>query len=214
MKPSPLALLAATCSKIGTGVDAEAGSAAGQQNQKAIQVQIAPNQVVSINDLLNQPGILQQLAAASPGGFIQQLSGQNSGFFDLASPQKSGQVQIVSTGNSGFGAQLQMQPQMIATPVAGPGGTITYNLIPQYQSVVVVGQDGQEQTVMVPAGSLLQGQMKPQQTQQQVVQQQKTGGNSVSISNISQVGWILVCHQTCECDSISTLAPMFIHSSM
>ena len=54
--------------------------------------------------------------------------------------------------------------QVIATPVTGPGGTITYNLIqspmamPQFQTLTIIGADGQEQQVIAPASSLQLGQ--------------------------------------------------------
>jgi hypothetical protein len=49
---------------------------------------------------------------------------------------------------------MHAQTQVVATPVTGPGGGISYSLVPQqpqqYQAVTFRGADGQEQTAIVP----------------------------------------------------------------
>ena len=59
-----------------------------------------------------------------------------------------------------------MSPQSIATPVTGQGDMITYNIIPQYQNVVVIGPDGSQdngQTMVQSSQTSQQGTMKTTQ---------------------------------------------------
>jgi len=121
---------------------------------------------------------------------------------------------VQSYSGSTVNPLLQMSPQMIATPVAGPGGTIAYNIIPQYQTVVVVGADGQEQTVVVPTGSMPQQVQSPSnatstahvvQVSQNQVRVQTPGsssttvaqsvslsGGTVTVNNVAQSGVVNV----------------------
>lgn len=107
--------------------------------------QASPIRLLTSGQLLSvvgQQGILCNQAA-------------DGGVFEVASQltNNTGPVQIVASPapsyTSLFGTQIMpISSQMIATPVAGPGGTITYNLIPQYQSMqsMTVGQDSQDHT--------------------------------------------------------------------
>lgn len=160
MKPSPLALLAATCSKIGgTGTEA-ADASQGSPLRAAV---VGPNQVILQvgGEFVGQQAVQLQ-GVGSPSGQVIEITPQMASPTSAAASKGAPAVQIVNGSvQSTVNPLLQMSPQMIATPVAGPGGTIAYNIIPQYQTVVVIGADGQEQTVVVPTGSV-----PPQQVQQ------------------------------------------------
>lgn len=153
-----MALLAATCSKIGTSAAAAADSGGGGgleavgvlSNQapsqtSPIRLLTSGGQLVSV---VGQPGVVYNQAGASATADV--------GVFEVASPlaNSAGPVQIVANPASYaglFGTQIMpISSQMIATPVAGPGGTITYNLIPQYQNLqaVTVGSDGQDHGIV------------------------------------------------------------------
>jgi len=166
VKPSPLALLAATCSKIG-GTGTEASDASQGSPLRAAVV--GPNQVIVQvgGEFVGQQGVQLQ-AVGSPTGQVIEITPQMASPASAAASKGASAMQIVSGSvqsysNNSVNPLLQMSPQMIATPVAGPGGTIAYNIIPQYQTVVVIGADGQEQTVVVPTGSV------PQQVQTSAV---------------------------------------------
>lgn len=156
-----MALLAATCSKIGgTGTEA-ADASQGSPLRTAV---VGQNQVIVQvgGEFVGQQGV--QLQAVGSAGQVIEITPQMASPTSAAASKAASALQIVngsaqSYSNSTVNPLLQMSPQMIATPVAGPGGTIAYNIIPQYQTVVVIGADGQEQTVVVPTGSV------PQQVQ-------------------------------------------------
>ncbi|XP_013400546.1 transcription factor Sp4 [Lingula anatina] len=129
-QPSPLALLAATCSKIGAPASNPGGAQTVNQAQgTANQVQGTPTELVA-------------------GHNIVQIV--DSG----AKHQQAGQITAFPTG----GLQLlQQQPgQVIATPTGG--GNFTYSLMPQAQTVMVDGQEAlfipttPTTPTMVPAG--------------------------------------------------------------
>ena len=115
-------------------------------------------------EFVGQQGVQFQTVGSPSGQVIEITPPQMASPTSAAASKGASAVQVVngpvqSYSNSSVNPLLQMSPQMIATPVAGPGGTIAYNIIPQYQTVVVIGADGQEQTVVVPTGSV------PQQAQ-------------------------------------------------
>jgi len=158
-----LALLAATCSKIG-GTSTEAADAS--QGSPIRATVVGPNQVILQvgGEFVGQQAVQLQNVGSPPAQVIEVTPHMASPTPTAASKGASA-VQVVngsvqSLTSSTVNPLLQMSPQMIATPVAGPGGTIAYNIIPQYQTVVVIGADGQEQTVVVPTGSV-----PPQQAQ-------------------------------------------------
>ena len=133
IQPSPLALLAATCSKI--GAPAESDTAAGPAQPPAAGIRVGV-------PLIGEAGGQTWLQAVPGLGNVITMDG-------------SGKPTVMMAG----GAQPSlMSPQVIATPVTGPGGTISYNIIqnamPQFQLVTVLGADGQEQTVLMPMSSL------------------------------------------------------------
>jgi len=177
VKPSPLALLAATCSRIGdTGAEVAAAVADPSQGSPLRATVVGPNQVIlqvgGAGDIVSgQQAVQLQAVAGSPTGQVIEITPQMAALSPTSAAAGKGAastMQIVNgpvqsytaAGSNTVNPLLQMSPQMIATPVAGPGGTIAYNIIPQYQTVVVIGADGTEQTVVVPTGSM------PQQVQQ------------------------------------------------
>lgn len=154
-----MALLAATCSKIGGTGTETADASQGSPLRTAV---VGQNQViVQVGGEFVGQQALQLQTIGSPTGQLLEFAPQMASPTSAAASKGSSAVQIVngsvqSYSNSAVNPLLQMSPQMIATPVAGPGGTIAYNIIPQYQTVVVIGADGQEQTVVVPTGSIPQ----------------------------------------------------------
>lgn len=91
----------------------------------------------------SQPQVIQATDLVCSGGQYIQLA---------AAPQDSKVVTLLNQMLQGSAA-----PQMIATPVTGPGGTVAYNLIPsnvpQFQTMTMLGSDGEQQTVLVPTSS-------------------------------------------------------------
>ncbi|XP_023680108.1 transcription factor Sp4-like isoform X3 [Paramormyrops kingsleyae] len=141
-QPSPLALLAATCSKIG-GVPGD-GQAASQQ-----QIIIDPSQ--GLVQFQNQPQPLElvtspiagngwQIVAAAPkdnsaqSGLTGATVTDNSN--DGASTRKA---KPVGPNNATIGQQQQLQVIQVQN-VSNPSGSIQYQVIPQIQTV-----DGQMQ---------------------------------------------------------------------
>ena len=218
MKPSPLALLAATCSKIGgTGIEV-ADTSQGSPLRAAV---VGPNQViVQVGGEFVGQQALQLQTVGSPTGQVIEITPQMASPTSAATSKGAAALQIVngsvqSFSNSAVNPLLQMSPQMIATPVAGPGGTIAYNIIPQYQTVVVIGADGQEQTVVVPTASVpQQGQSSaaatstskqvvhvsqnqvrvqtPASSSTAVAQSVSLSGGTVTVNNLAQSGVVNV----------------------
>ncbi|XP_043920637.1 transcription factor Sp4 isoform X2 [Protopterus annectens] len=168
---SPLALLAATCSKIGTPGESQA--AASQQiiidpGQGLVQLQNQPQQL----ELVTAPfgGNTWQIVATSPS-----VSKDNS----VAAQQGVSTVAVTSTTNStnatsptkaktAVSATTPGQFQVIQLQnFQGPGGTVQYQVIPQIQTLegqqiqissassapVNVQQDLQGPFQIIPAGS-------------------------------------------------------------
>ena len=169
-QPSPLALLAATCSKI--GAPSEVDNQGGQVQQQPLRFFGAGGQILQTGDVVGGGGGVIQLgnnltmvdAAGRPVSL--QGAGQpvmGAGGFSLATnPAAAGQV-------------MPQLPQIVATPVTGPGGQIQYNLIPQappppqqtFQTVTFQTADGQEQTLLIPSTNLASpGQVIPNVTAQ------------------------------------------------
>ena len=147
-KPSPLALLAATCSKIGTGAEALTGAEAViAQQGSPLRAVVGSNQVIFQvgSDFLGQQSIqLQSLPVVSAAQFVDLSQTMASS----AVKQQTMSVVNGTTLSYNTNPLLQMSPQMIATPVVGPGGTIAYNIIPQSSLVMVDGQQDQQTLVM------------------------------------------------------------------
>ena len=144
-----MALLAATCSKIGVPSENDNAPAIPQQQQPLFRVVNAVQNPVyqAVDaDLLTSPSWVQV-----PGfGAMQSTPAA------VAAPP--GTVTVTPTHQAAPAIIQNQNTQVIATPVTGPGGTIAYNLIqnpmPQFHTITIVGADGAEQQVIVPASSL------------------------------------------------------------
>lgn len=194
VKPSPLALLAATCSKIGTGVDGAATTDTAGGQLSPLHAVIGSNQVIVQvgSDFLGQQAVqLGGLGTAQYVDISQNMA--TSG----AKPQAMSVVNgtALSYGSSPL---IQMSGQMIATPVVGPGGTIAYNLIQQPSVVVVDGQQHQQhqdaQAIVIQPQI---GQTIVQTPNKQVIQTAtvtkspgatgvKTQGGTIALGNVGQ----------------------------
>ncbi|XP_046378005.1 transcription factor Sp4-like [Haliotis rufescens] len=127
VQPSPLALLAATCSKIGAPPEADAYNQGGAQTVRVLgagQSTTAPGEIVA-------PSWVQL-----PTGAVVDANASNGG-------KQTGTVANLAAA----GQLIQQSPQVVAT--VGPGGSITYNVIPSFQTVSVDGQEA----IIIPAGS-------------------------------------------------------------
>ena len=145
IQPSPLALLAATCSKIGAPSENDNTPATPQQPQPILRVVQNPVFQATGGDVLTTPAGWVQV----PGfGAMQSAPGGVA---------PSGTMTVVQAPQTPTVIQNQ-NTQVFATPVTGPGGSITYNIIQspmaQFQTMTVIGADGQEQQVIAPTSSL------------------------------------------------------------
>lgn len=213
-----MALLAATCSKIGGTSTEAADESQGSQLRAAV---VGPNQVILQvgGEFVGQQAV-QLHGVGSPSSQVIEVQPQMASSASAATSKGTSAVQIVngsvqSFTNSTVNPLLQMSPQMIATPVAGPGGTIAYNIIPQYQTVVVIGADGQEQTVVMPTGSVPAQQVQsspatstprpvvqvsqnqvrvqtPASSSTAVSQSTSLSGGTVTVNNLTQSGVVNV----------------------
>ena len=198
MKPSPLALLAATCSKIGTSVPDSGGGGEGGMVTSQHPNQASPIRLLTSGQLLSvvgQPGLLCN--QSTDGGVFEVTNNANNTVQIVASPAPQ--------YSSLFGTQIMpISSQMIATPVAGPGGTITYNLIPQYQNMqsMTVGQDNQDHTG-ADQRSISQAQVMQTSTGLKQVRSQETVSVSVACQSGKSVG--VGRTSSSSCASASTL---------
>ncbi|XP_077159695.1 transcription factor Sp4 isoform X2 [Paroedura picta] len=164
-QPSPLALLAATCSKIGTPGE---NQATGQQiiidpSQGLVQLQNQPQQLELVTTQL--AGNAWQLVAAAPPASkennVQQTSSVTS---SAASPSSSnnGNASPSKTKPSSSSGAAPGQFQVIQ--VQNPGGSVQYQVIPQIQTTegqqiqispanATTLQDLQGQIQLIPAGN-------------------------------------------------------------
>ncbi|XP_053117483.1 transcription factor Sp4 isoform X2 [Hemicordylus capensis] len=165
-QPSPLALLAATCSKIGTPGE---NQATGQQiiidpSQGLVQLQNQPQQLELVTTQL--AGNAWQLVAAtappaSKENNVQQASSVAS---SAASPSSSnnGNASPSKTKPSNSSGATPGQFQVIQ--VQNPGGSVQYQVIPQIQTTegqqiqinptnATALQDLQGQIQLIPAGN-------------------------------------------------------------
>ncbi|XP_003222066.3 transcription factor Sp4 isoform X1 [Anolis carolinensis] len=163
-QPSPLALLAATCSKIGTPGE---NQATGQQiiidpSQALVQLQNQPQQLELVTTQL--AGNAWQLVAAAPPPAskdnIQQTSSVTS---TAASPSNSnnGNASPTKTKTSNSSGVIPGQFQVIQ--VQNPSGSVQYQVIPQIQTEgqqiqlnpanATALQDLQGQIQLIPAGN-------------------------------------------------------------
>ncbi|KAK7113689.1 transcription factor Sp3-like isoform X2 [Littorina saxatilis] len=131
-QPSPLALLAATCSKIGAPAE-EAGGGASVRLIGAGQGGPTGGEIVA-------PGWVQL-----PNGAIVDANGK---------PVTSmpGAASTIGANLAGQLFQQAAQPQLVATQ--GPGGQITYSMIPAAMPAIqTVTIDGQEAYVVASGGT-------------------------------------------------------------
>ncbi|KAK3083254.1 hypothetical protein FSP39_017719 [Pinctada imbricata] len=123
VQPSPLALLAATCSKIGAPPPNSDGSA----NQNGEQIRVV--------------GQVQQGGEVVTPSLIQLPNGT---YVDASGKQQVGIP--VTIGPNG---QIIQQGTPGAQQIVGPGGNLAYNVIPQFQTIGVDSQDGS--AIIIPA---------------------------------------------------------------
>ncbi|XP_052080157.1 transcription factor Sp4-like [Mytilus californianus] len=147
-QPSPLALLAATCSKIGAPPhNQEEG-----QSQNGTQQQV---RVIGANG--NGSGdVVVPSWVQLPAGAVVDSSGKQT--FGIPLSSLGGGQFVQQSVNSN-------QPQIIAT--AGPGGNLTYNVVQPFQTVNVDGQEA----ILIPStvasgnnGQIIAGNQQQQQT--------------------------------------------------
>ncbi|KAI1886189.1 hypothetical protein AGOR_G00211430 [Albula goreensis] len=145
-QPSPLALLAATCSKIG-GTPGESPVGGQQQilidpNQQLLQIHNQPQQLELVTTQLAGNG--WQIVAASPNSSkdsnahtgVTVATGTTTNTNDNSTSRK---LKALGSNNAPAG-QLQQQLQVIQVQnVPNPTGSIQYQVIPQIQTV-----DGQQ----------------------------------------------------------------------
>lgn len=128
-QPSPLALLAATCSKIGAPPEEGLAQAGGGASVRLI----GAGQGTGPTGEIVAPGWIQL-----PTGAIVDASGK-----PVTSLPAGSATQVGATANIAGQLIQQAAPQIVAT--AGPGGQITYNMIPgtmpAYQTVTIDGQE-------------------------------------------------------------------------
>ncbi|XP_013094987.2 transcription factor Sp4-like isoform X3 [Biomphalaria glabrata] len=165
-QPSPLAMLAATCSKIGSPAQSEE-QGYGQGGDSSLRV-VGAGQGGSTTDAM--AGWMQL-----PNGAIVNTNGKalNAGnVLQQASLPNNVSSQLFSQGQ-----------QLIATQ--GPNGQLTYSVMPSYQTVNIDGQDafiqeafiipssagqtqpnfqGAQQTLLTPSGHLIRTQGLPAPT--------------------------------------------------
>ncbi|XP_026533828.1 transcription factor Sp4 [Notechis scutatus] len=162
-QPSPLALLAATCSKIGTPGE---NQSTGQQiiidpGQGLVQLQSQPQQLELVTTQL--AGNAWQLVAAPPAS-KENNNQQISSVVSTAGTSNSnnGNVSPSKTKPSNFSGVTPGQFQVIQ--VQNSGGSIQYQVIPQIQTTegqqiqinpanATALQDIQSQIQLIPAGN-------------------------------------------------------------
>lgn len=158
-QPSPLALLAATCSKIGgVGVD---GQAATQQqiiidpNQGLLQLQNPTQQLELVPAQLTGNG--WQIIATSPATTVTKDNIQQTGIATVGEGTAGRKVKSVGSNNAPAGQQQQFQIIQVQNLPNSTGG-IQYQVIPHLQTA-----DGQqiqispsiqpEQIQLIPTGN-------------------------------------------------------------
>ncbi|XP_073094816.1 transcription factor Sp4 isoform X6 [Manis javanica] len=146
-QPSPLALLAATCSKIGTPGE---NQATGQQqiiidpSQGLVQLQNQPQQLELVTTQL--AGNTWQLVASTPASKENNVS-QPASSSSSSSSSNNGSASPTKTksGNSSTPGQFQV------IQVQNPSGSVQYQVIPQLQTV-----EGQQIQINPTSSSSLQ----------------------------------------------------------
>ncbi|XP_074840749.1 transcription factor Sp4 isoform X3 [Carettochelys insculpta] len=167
-QPSPLALLAATCSKIGTPGE---NQATGQQqiiidpSQGLVQLQNQPQQLELVTTQL-AGNSWQLVAAAPPASKENNVAQQGSSVTSsTASPSSSNNGSTSpSKTKSGNSAAAANPGQFQVVQVQNPSGSVQYQVIPQIQTTegqqiqinpanATALQDLQGQIQLIPAGN-------------------------------------------------------------
>ncbi|XP_057589653.1 transcription factor Sp4 isoform X3 [Hippopotamus amphibius kiboko] len=147
-QPSPLALLAATCSKIGTPGE---NQATGQQqiiidpSQGLVQLQNQPQQLELVTTQL--AGNAWQLVASTPPASKENNVSQPASSSSSSSSSNNGSASPTKSksGNSSSPGQFQV------IQVQNPSGSVQYQVIPQLQTV-----EGQQIQINPTSSSSLQ----------------------------------------------------------
>ncbi|KAF4792983.1 Transcription factor Sp4 [Turdus rufiventris] len=163
-QPSPLALLAATCSKIGTPGE---NQGTGQQqiiidpNQGLVQLQNQPQQLELVTTQL--AGNAWQLVAATPSASKENNVPQqgSSVASSAASPSSSNNGSTSPTKTKSSNSSTTTPGQFQVIQVQNPSGSVQYQVIPQIQttegqinpSSATGLQDIQGQIQLIPAGN-------------------------------------------------------------
>ncbi|KAJ7396281.1 Transcription factor Sp4 [Pitangus sulphuratus] len=162
-QPSPLALLAATCSKIGTPGE---NQGTGQQqiiidpNQGLVQLQNQPQQLELVTTQL--AGNAWQLVAAAPSASKENNTQQGSSVASSAASPSSSNNGSASPSKTKSGNSSSTTPgQFQVIQVQNPSGSVQYQVIPQIQATEgqinpsnATGlQDIQGQIQLIPAGN-------------------------------------------------------------
>lgn len=160
-QPSPLALLAATCSKIGTPGE---NQASGQQqiiidpSQGLVQLQNQPQQLELVTTQL--AGNAWQLVTATPPSSKENTVSQAAS----SSASSAGSTNESSSPTKAKPSQPSASGQFQVIQVQNPSGNVQYQVIPQLQAVegqqiqinpgnAASLQDLQGQIQLIPAGN-------------------------------------------------------------
>ncbi|XP_075443267.1 transcription factor Sp4 isoform X3 [Ascaphus truei] len=136
-QPSPLALLAATCSKIGTTGE---NQGAGQQqiiidpSQGLVQLQNQPQQLELVTTQL-AGGAWQIVAAAPPASKENNIAQQGIAIAASTATSSSSNNGNLSPTKSKSSHSAAMPGQFQVIQVQTPGGTVQYQVIPQFQTI-------------------------------------------------------------------------------
>ncbi|CAM4532303.1 unnamed protein product [Caretta caretta] len=168
-QPSPLALLAATCSKIGTPGE---NQSTGQQqiiidpSQSLVQLQNQPQQLELVTtQLAGNANAWQLVAAAPPASKENNVAQQGSSVASsTASPSGSNNGNTSPSKTKSGNSSATNPGQFQVVQVQNPSGSVQYQVIPQIQTTegqqiqinpanATALQDLQGQIQLIPAGN-------------------------------------------------------------
>ncbi|CAL1529054.1 unnamed protein product [Lymnaea stagnalis] len=147
-QPSPLAMLAATCSKIGSPAQSEE-QGYGQGGDSSVRV-VGAGQGGSTTDAM--------------AGWMQLSNGT---IVNSAGKPINNVIQQATLSNNVGGQLFSQGQQIVATQ--GPNGQLTYSVMPSYQAVNIDGQDAFIQEAFIIPSSGGQAQHGLQQAQQTMI---------------------------------------------
>lgn len=155
-QPSPLAMLAATCSKIGSSpaqtVEDGSSNAAHGGGDSNVRVLVGGGAGQGSSAILNNNS-LEAVAVAAAAGWMQLPNGAT--LVDAngkpVSVNAGGTVLQQTTASSNVGSShlFAQGQQLVATP--GPNGQMTYSVVPSYQTVTLDGSN--QEAILIPASS-------------------------------------------------------------